>query len=140
MEERPVRECLADDVGNMAAMGGWIDAGPSPWWQIQGVACLRQHLPGALFTFRFLRSSLMATRIGVDIGGTFTDLVYYDEASGETVEGKVLTVPHAPEEGVVEAVLEHVPKAVIETAEFFSTARRWGSMRCSSGAARRSGS
>jgi N-methylhydantoinase A len=61
----------------------------------------------------------MATRIGVDIGGTFTDLVYYDEASGETVEGKVLTVPHAPEEGVVEAVRKHVPKAVIENAEFF---------------------
>ena len=61
----------------------------------------------------------MATRIGVDIGGTFTDLVYYDEASGETVEGKVLTVPNAPEEGVVEAVRKHVPKAVIENAEFF---------------------
>ena len=44
----------------------------------------------------------MATRIGVDIGGTFTDLVYYDEATGETSEGKVLTVPNAPEEGVIE--------------------------------------
>jgi N-methylhydantoinase A len=61
----------------------------------------------------------MATRIGVDIGGTFTDLVYYDEASGETIEGKVLTVPNAPEEGVIEAVELHVPKDVIENAEFF---------------------
>ena len=61
----------------------------------------------------------MATRVGVDIGGTFTDLVYYDEATGETGEGKVETVPRAPEEGVVEAVRRHVPKAVIEGAELF---------------------
>ena len=61
----------------------------------------------------------MATRIGVDIGGTFTDLVYYDEESGATIEGKVLTVPHAPEEGVVEAVQQHVPREVLERAEFF---------------------
>jgi N-methylhydantoinase A len=61
----------------------------------------------------------MATRIGVDIGGTFTDLVYYDEQTGETTEGKVPTVPKAPEEGVIEAVRRHVPKAVIEGAELF---------------------
>src|ERR1700761_7713749 len=61
----------------------------------------------------------MATRIGVDIGGTFTDLVYYDEQTGETAEGKVPTVPRAPEEGVVEAVRRHVPKAVIEDAKLF---------------------
>ncbi|MCX5495869.1 hydantoinase/oxoprolinase family protein [Kaistia dalseonensis] len=61
----------------------------------------------------------MATRIGVDIGGTFTDLVYYDDETGETVEGKVPTVPHAPEEGVVNAVKGHVPREVIEKAEFF---------------------
>ena len=61
----------------------------------------------------------MATRIGVDIGGTFTDLVYYDDETGETVEGKVPTVPHAPEEGVVDAVKGHVPTEVIEKAEFF---------------------
>src|SRR5258707_13671529 len=60
----------------------------------------------------------MATRIGVDIGGTFTDLVYYDESTGETTEGKVLTVPNAPEEGV-EAVRLHVPPDVIENADFF---------------------
>ena len=61
----------------------------------------------------------MATRIGVDIGGTFTDLVYYDEATGRTAEGKVSTVPHAPEQGVVDAVRRHVPQAVIDTAELF---------------------
>ena len=61
----------------------------------------------------------MATRIGVDIGGTFTDLVYFDEDTGETVEGKVPTVPSAPEEGVVAAIKAHVPQDVIERAEFF---------------------
>jgi N-methylhydantoinase A len=61
----------------------------------------------------------MATRIGVDIGGTFTDLVYYDERTGETAEGKVPTVPKAPEEGVVDAVRRHVPRGVIESAELF---------------------
>ena len=61
----------------------------------------------------------MATRIGVDIGGTFTDLVYFDETSGQTVEGKVPTVPSAPEEGVVAAIKGHVPPDVIARAEFF---------------------
>ncbi len=61
----------------------------------------------------------MATRIGVDIGGTFTDLVYYDEITGETGEGKVATVPNAPEEGVVDVVRRHVPQSVIEGAELF---------------------
>src|SRR5690606_14877117 len=61
----------------------------------------------------------MATRIGVDIGSTFTDLVYFDERTGETVEGKVPTVPPAPEEGVVNAITQHVPKDIIEEAEFF---------------------
>lgn len=61
----------------------------------------------------------MATRIGVDIGGTFTDLVYYDDDTGETVEGKVPTVPHAPEEGVIAAVSEFVPPQVIARAQYF---------------------
>jgi N-methylhydantoinase A len=61
----------------------------------------------------------MATRIGVDIGGTFTDLVYFDESTGKTTEGKVPTVPEAPELGVIEAVRRHVPRNVIERSEFF---------------------
>jgi N-methylhydantoinase A len=61
----------------------------------------------------------MATRIGVDIGGTFTDLVYFDEESGRTVEGKVPTVPSAPEEGVAHAIVEHVPAEIIGKAAYF---------------------
>ena len=33
----------------------------------------------------------MSARFGVDIGGTFTDLVVIDEASGAIRVGKVLT-------------------------------------------------
>ncbi len=61
----------------------------------------------------------MGTRIGVDIGGTFTDLVYYDAESAETVEGKVPTVPGSPEQGVIDAIRKHVPQHVIEKAEYF---------------------
>lgn len=61
----------------------------------------------------------MATRIGVDIGGTFTDLVFFDEQTGETREGKVPTVPEAPEEGVIRAIREFVPPEVIASAAYF---------------------
>ena len=46
----------------------------------------------------------MATRIGVDIGGTFTDLIYYDDVSGESLVAKVPTTPDNPDEGVVNAI------------------------------------
>ena len=46
----------------------------------------------------------MATLLGVDVGGTFTDLVWCDDVTGEIVVGKQPTSPSAPERGVVEAV------------------------------------
>ncbi len=61
----------------------------------------------------------MATRIGVDIGGTFTDLVYFDERSGLTAEGKVPTTPDAPEQGVIAAVRQHIPPEVLGEAGYF---------------------
>ena len=46
----------------------------------------------------------MTARLGVDIGGTFTDLVLSDEATGRLRVGKVLTTPkdpaHAVEQGI----------------------------------------
>lgn len=42
--------------------------------------------------------------IGVDIGGTFTDVVLLDEASGGVRSAKVLTTPERPEQGVLDAV------------------------------------
>src|SRR5579875_708187 len=47
----------------------------------------------------------MSRSIAVDVGGTFTDLIYRDDASGEVILGKVPTIPAAPDEGVL-AVLD----------------------------------
>src|SRR2546422_11306356 len=50
------------------------------------------------------RLSAVTARLGVDIGGTFTDLVVIDETSGAARVGKVLTTPkdpaHAVEQGI----------------------------------------
>ena len=43
-------------------------------------------------------------RIGVDIGGTFTDFVFHDEARGITRTGKRLTTPDDPGRAIVEGV------------------------------------
>ena len=39
-------------------------------------------------------------RLAVDIGGTFTDIVLFDAASGRVVVDKTLTTPSAPLDGV----------------------------------------
>lgn len=44
----------------------------------------------------------MSARLAVDIGGTFTDLAL--EFGGRRVTAKVLTTPHAPEDGVMTGV------------------------------------
>ena len=49
--------------------------------------------------------------VGVDIGGTFTDVVAYDEASGEWRVGKVATSPEYPEDGVIAAIDQVVDRA-----------------------------
>ena len=61
----------------------------------------------------------MATRIGVDVGGTFTDLIFYDDESGEVRVAKEPTTPAAPEEGVVRAVVAGVPPQLIGGAAYF---------------------
>jgi N-methylhydantoinase A len=61
----------------------------------------------------------MSSRIGVDIGGTFTDLVFFDEDVGKVVVEKVLTTPEHPEEGCVQAVRNAVPAELLGRSEFF---------------------
>src|SRR5205809_2198152 len=46
----------------------------------------------------------MPARLGVDIGGTFTDLVVIDEATGTARVGKVLTTPKDRAHGVGEGI------------------------------------
>ena len=61
----------------------------------------------------------MATRIGVDVGGTFTDLIFYDDESGEVRVAKEPTTPSSPEEGVVRAVEAAVPQHRIGSTRYF---------------------
>ena len=61
----------------------------------------------------------MATRLGVDVGGTFTDLIFYDDQSGEVRIAKEPTTPAAPEEGVSGAVSAAVPEKLVRAAEYF---------------------
>ncbi len=42
--------------------------------------------------------------LGIDIGGTFTDLVVYDRATGRIAKGKELTTPDDPSRGVLTAL------------------------------------
>ena len=45
-------------------------------------------------------------RVGVDIGGTFTDLVLFNDATGHLAVGKTLTTPHDPSQAVETILLE----------------------------------
>ena len=47
---------------------------------------------------------MTSKRVSMDIGGTFTDIVIYDEGVGSYLSGKVPTTPADPAEGVVQGV------------------------------------
>jgi len=42
--------------------------------------------------------------VAVDVGGTFTDVLIFDEKTGGLTEGKVLSTPEDPSQGVVEGI------------------------------------
>lgn len=50
-------------------------------------------------------------RVGIDIGGTFTDLIAFDERTGSLSIGKVLTTPGAPAAGVETGLQETLANA-----------------------------
>src|SRR5207302_4466892 len=50
-------------------------------------------------------------RVGVDIGGTFTDLILIDDASGELTVGKVLTTPSDPSAAVADVLQDALQRA-----------------------------
>jgi N-methylhydantoinase A len=56
-------------------------------------------------------------RLAVDIGGTFTDVVLLDAASGRIVVDKTLTTPSAPLEGVRTGVTQLLTKAGVTPQE-----------------------
>jgi N-methylhydantoinase A len=53
-------------------------------------------------------------RVGVDIGGTFTDATLLDDATGDTAIAKVLSTPSDPERGFIEAVRSVLEKKGVE--------------------------
>src|SRR5438034_11011992 len=55
-------------------------------------------------------------RIGVDIGGTFTDLVVFDDATGSFAVGKTLTTPRDPSQAVETLVLEALEREGVAIA------------------------
>jgi N-methylhydantoinase A/oxoprolinase/acetone carboxylase beta subunit len=45
-------------------------------------------------------------RLGVDVGGTFTDLIYVDDESGQVLVHKLPTTPEDPSRGTVQGIQE----------------------------------
>ncbi len=56
-------------------------------------------------------------RIGVDIGGTFTDLVVFDDVTGSFAVGKTLTTPGDPSQAVEALVIETLKREGIAASE-----------------------
>ncbi|MDF2703513.1 MAG: hypothetical protein K0S10_2459 [Rubrobacteraceae bacterium] len=56
-------------------------------------------------------------RVGVDIGGTFTDLVLNDDATGERAIGKILTTPEDPSDAVEKGMAELLEREGIEASQ-----------------------
>src|SRR5437879_4420554 len=50
-------------------------------------------------------------RLGVDVGGTFTDLIYVDDEAGNILVHKVPTTPEDPSQGTVHGIRELTERA-----------------------------
>jgi N-methylhydantoinase A len=61
----------------------------------------------------------MATRFGVDVGGTFTDLIFYNDETGEIRAAKAPTVAGAQEKGIAAVVADGVPPDMLPHSEYF---------------------
>jgi N-methylhydantoinase A len=61
----------------------------------------------------------LATRLGIDVGGTFTDLVFFNDETGEVVIGKGPTTPEAQDEGILDLLRDSVPAEELRGAHYF---------------------
>jgi len=59
-------------------------------------------------------------RIGVDVGGTFTDFVLVDEARDQIFTGKRLTTPHDPSAAILEGMARLLTEAGTSASEVHS--------------------
>ncbi|MFP6687943.1 MAG: hydantoinase/oxoprolinase family protein, partial [Alphaproteobacteria bacterium] len=64
----------------------------------------------------------MSYRLGVDIGGTFTDFALFDEARGEMFIHKQLTTPDDPSRAVLEGCSHLLARKGVDIAELVSIA------------------
>ena len=64
-----------------------------------------------------MTQSALPYRIGVDIGGTFTDFALFDDGSRNILTHKVLTTPADPAQAVIEGVAALAQMAGIATSE-----------------------
>ena len=55
-------------------------------------------------------------RVATDAGGTFTDLVGFDDATGRIFLGKALTTPHDPSEGVLATLAQAAETGLLNSA------------------------
>ena len=56
-------------------------------------------------------------RIGVDVGGTFTDLIYIDDEAAKVIVHKTPSTPADPSIGTVQGISELCAMAGIEPAQ-----------------------
>lgn len=56
-------------------------------------------------------------RIGVDVGGTFTDLIYVDDEAGVIRVHKIPTTPADPSQGTIQGIQELAAAAGVDPAE-----------------------
>lgn len=61
----------------------------------------------------------MAKRVGVDIGGTFTDLLFYDDETHTYIVEKVPTTPERPDQGCLNAIDAAVSEAHLTQSAYF---------------------
>jgi N-methylhydantoinase A len=61
----------------------------------------------------------LATRLGIDVGGTFTDLVFYDDETGEVRVAKGPTTPASPDQGVAVLVAKVLSPELVRASEYF---------------------
>src|SRR5205085_9920101 len=55
-------------------------------------------------------------RLGVDVGGTFTDLIYVDDEAGKILVHKTATTPDDPSQGTVEGIRELTREAGVSAS------------------------
>ncbi len=56
-------------------------------------------------------------RVGVDVGGTFTDLIEVDDETGQVLVHKLPTTPEDPSQGTVQGIREITAEAGLEPAD-----------------------